>query len=310
MSGGIFSILETWQSRLAAERAVRAMLIECAAPKITGLSFRKQSHNAVVFQGELDGQPVFLKRYQTDYGPTLTRISVEETAIVRAQMDGVTAGIADIIWASEPQALVLMSAAPGTPVADALSGGQVAEVMPHVAHWLNAYIGPRRFGDRFSTSHWIKTRRALDWSTLSEPDQALVAQALDVQQARHAAHGALPALKGRHPKDFAPHNLHWTGTAVWGFDIEGYSKNPIARAIARFCVLAERRVPADAPRRLGVAATCLAAFEDAIDLSADPPELMAFVILDELLQSLFRRHDDPVAGPAIRRAMTSHLSGV
>ena len=169
------------------------------------------------------------------------------------------------------------------------------------------YVGPRTFADTFSPSFWIKKRKGTDVSALSPEDQTRTAQLIDLQKQRHARTGNMLALKGHLPKDFAHHNLHWTGDAIWGFDIEGYSTDPIARAIARFAVLAERRLPADGIRRFGVHLVCLDAFSGAFDLSGDHPELLPFLIADELLESLFRRHEDPVAGPVIRRALDAHL---
>lgn len=309
MNSGLIGTIDDWQTRLAQERAARKLLAAHNAPPVVDLKFRKQSHNATVFQGELDGNTVFLKHYQNDYGPVVTRKSHEETVVVRAQMDGITAGIVEILWTSEACAMVLMSAAPGRPVADALSEGKVAHVMPQVAHWLAAYIGPRTFHDTFSSSYWVKVRAAQDTSALSVDDSTLYAQGLDLQRARHAQHGTMPASKGRYPKDFAPHNLHWTGDAVWGFDIEGYTTNPIARCIALFCVVAERRLPAKNARLFGVSADCIGAFSNAIDLTLDSTALMPFVIMDEALKSLLKRHDDPVAGPATRRILRAQLGG-
>jgi hypothetical protein len=308
MSTGILATIDNWHARLQKEKAARALLIESGAPAVRDLRFRKQSHNAVVFEGQLDGMTVFLKQYETDHGPALIRRGVEETAVVRKQMDGVSADIAEIVWFSQKHAMVLMTGVNGIPVADALSKGQVLDVMPQVAQWLVQYVGPRSFGDTFSTSYWTKKRAGEDISTLSPDDQTLVAKTIALQRDRHAAHGSMPVLKARLPKDFAPHNLHWTGQAVLGFDIEGYTTQPISRSIAAFCVLAQRRIPTGGERLYGVHKRCLSAFIDAFDLSDDIAMVMPFLIADELLQSMFRRHDDPVSGTAIRRALIAHLS--
>lgn len=307
MTSSILNTFDTWQTRLGKEKEVVKLLAERGAPAVVDLVFRKQSHNACVFQATLDGSYVFLKHYETDYGSTLTRKGVAETELVTAHMPPTAGGVAQVIWSSEPDGLVLMSQAVGTPVSDALSTGQADEVTADVATWLAGYVGPRTFTDTFSPSFWVKKRKGTEVSALSPEDQTRAAQLIDLQKQRHARTGNMTALKGHLPKDFAPHNLHWTGDAIWGFDIEGYSTDPISRAIARFAVLAERRLPAEGMRRFGVHPICLDAFKGAFDLSGDHPELLPFLIADELLDSLFRRHDDPVAGPVIRRALDAHL---
>lgn len=308
MSIGIIATIDNWHTRLQKEKAARAVLIESDAPAVRDLRFRKQSHNAVVFEGQLDGMTVFLKQYETDYSPVKIRRSVKETAVVRKQMDGVAADITEIVWFSHTYAMVLMTGVDGIPVADALSNGQVLDVMPQVAQWLVRYVGPRSYGGTFSTSYWTKKRAAEDVSALSPDDQTLVAKTIALQRDRHGAHGSMPVLKGRLPKDFAHHNLHWTGQAVLGFDIEGYTTQPISRSIAAFCVLAERRIPTGGERCYGVHKGCLTAFIDVFDLPDDIAVIMPFLIADELLESMFRRHDDPVSGTAIRRALIAHLS--
>lgn len=302
-------MLRTFDHR-AKIAALKAALIRANAPAVTDINVHKVSRNAVVFIASWAGDPVFIKQYDHDYGPRLVRDTVEETAIVQSQMDGQFGGVVDVVWSSEPEAIVVMTPALGLPVSEVLRDGDAADLMPCLGGWLAQYVGERIEADRFSTSYWLKTRQAADLGALRATDRALLTDLLSVQSDRQRQLGTVPAYKARLPKDFAPHNLHWTGQSVWGFDIEGYSKRPVSRIIATFCILAERALPdpGNEPRRHGLQLVCQDALEGAFKDYRDPPDVFAYYVADGLFERALRRHDDPVVMASMRKLIQAHLS--
>lgn len=296
-----------WASRIGLERALRRTLEDAGAPPVTEISFRKQSHNAVVFHGTCADAPVFIKQYQTDYGPRLVRNTVEETGVVKGLMADGPGGVVDVIWASEPAAVVIMSAAQGDLLTKTLAAGKAATVMPDVADWLRRYVGPRVFEDSFSTSYWLKQRQAMDVTSLSPSDQRLVSGVLELQRGRSAALGRVPVWKGRLPKDFAPHNLHWDEGAVWGFDIEGYTTAALSRVFVTFCVLAEKILPDSWTRRSGLQDVAISPFLEAFSAYADPPELLDYQATDLALARFVQRNGQPETAQRLRHVLTEML---
>ncbi len=297
-------------SPLAQRRATAALagLVRAAGgPDLKDVALAKQSHNALVYLAEMGGRAVFVKHYLTDYGPTLARISAEESAIVHAHMGAGPDGIAEVLWSCEDPPMVVMSAAPGGPLTEVLAQKDAVAALNHVGRWLRAYVGDRTRHDQFSTSYWLRQREAADLAQMSKADQSFASELLEIQRRRAKAMGTVPAWKGRLPKDFAPHNLHWTGEGIFGFDIEGYTTQSIARSIVWFCVLAEKRLGPTQGRRFGLQRRAidplLAGFGDC----NDEEPLLAYLAGDLLLARLIARHDDAATAKGLRTAIRSHL---
>jgi len=302
------NVLENWADRYGSERRVLAALRSAGAPVVSDLTFRKQSHNAVVFQATCDGQPVFIKHYQTDYGSRHVRNTVEETAIVRAQMAGSPHSVVDVLWSCERQALVMMSAAPGVPLIDVFQTHQCDAALADVAQWLRLYVGDRVFEDAFSTSYWLKQRKQTDVSHLSAADQNLSSAVIALQGERARTLGTVPVWKGRLPKDFAPYNLHWSDRAICGFDIEGYTTRPLCRIYANFCILAEKVLPPTDQRHLGFQGRAITPFLEAFCDHTDPPDLLAYLATDLALARFIARYDQAVTADRLRGVLHTMLT--
>lgn len=178
--------------------------------------------------------------------------------------------------------------------------------------WLRAYAGDTSFIDRFSTSYWLKKRTMVDLAPLRPKDREIAADLRALQVERAATMGTVTAVKGQVPRDFAPWNLHWTGDAIWGFDLEGHRVASLAQAIGRFRVLAVEQSPYGLPFE-AAPQTHPVVPNDVQAAAADPvdtPDLMAFVYGDMLFDRFVKWVDHGVIGPRLIRAIKTHLDGV
>lgn len=300
----------SWADRLRLEREISAVLRDLNAPAIDDITFRKQSHNAVVYSGVLQGAPVFVKRYETDYGPVLVRNTGAETSIVAAQMRDTPDGVADVVWASDAGGVIVMSAAPGGSVADALETEHAGQAMQDVARWFKSYVGPRREDDFFSTTHWLKKRESADLSMMDPQDREVAQAILALQRVRAKSSGKLAAVKGRVPKDFAPHNLHWTGEGVFGFDLEGYKHMPLVKSAVWFAVLASKRIERPTHRLFGLPAVAVQPFMDVLGDQVNAPEIWPYLVADSLFDRFVHRYFDEKIRAHVRAMMHFHLETV
>jgi len=294
--------------RILQERRLAHDIVSLGGPDIQNLTFRKQSHNAVVYQGELDEQAVFVKRYETDYGPKRTQKAITETQIVLEHFKGRADGIARILWASEQSAIVVMSEAAGQALTTVLNTDDCLPALHNVARWFNDYVGNRREKASFNTRYWVKQRRQMDVSGLKPYDQKLMKDLLVLQRSRSKKQVSIASVKGCTPGDFAPHNLHWTGEGVFGFDIEGHSHQPLVKAAVRFAVLASKRIEKPGDRLFGLPAECLTPFMNVLDGTENGPNLWPYLAADLMYERFVRRYADQVTRDSLRQSIQLHLA--
>jgi len=263
---------------------------------IKDLTFVQQSHNATVFRGVLDGNTAFFKAYAPPDALKIVGRSIEEIDAVSARMSGQIGGVAPLLWASKENGIIATGEVPGVAVSDLLDKSDHVRMLQSVEKWLHAYAGDTSFADRFSTGYWSKKRQAVDLSGLHRRDRQLATDLRDMQTARAKNRGPVPAIKGQVPRDFAPWNLHWTGDAVWGFDMEGHHVAALVQSIARFRVLVVEQ-SSHAPL-----------FESHRDTTRfGTPELMSFAYGDLLFDRFLKWVDHGVKGPRLMRAIKAHL---
>ena len=295
----------SWGGRTQQERALIARLERLDGPRIDELTFRKQSHNAVVYHGVMNGAPVFVKEYETDYGRRLVEKAVEETEVVLAHFEGRSGGIARIEWANSEAKIVVMSQVLGRKLMQAAQGHEGYSVFTQVAQWLKDYVGPRVEVDKYPTRYWYKKRMKADLDQLNDEDQALVVELLALQRIR--ATGPIVMKSGRVPSDFAPHNLHCTEDEIFGFDIEGNSRQPLARAAVWFAILASRRIEVVGERRFGLPSQCIVPFMEVLDVGVDDDQLWQYLVADLMFARFTERYEDERTRTTLRAAIISHL---
>lgn len=289
----------------------RKMLDRVCPHRVEDVVFFQQSHNAAVFSGVLDGMPTFFKWYEPINDGLLQR-SIDEIEAVSRRMDGFDGGVSPLRWASVPNGVIAAGAVPGVKVADVLSTPSAETMLTQVGDWLSRYVGDTAYDSHFSTPHWVKKRAALDLLALSTENRKL-AQDLHQLQAARAKHlGAIPAVKGQTPRDFAPWNLHWTGTQVWGIDLEGHIDRSLAQAMARFSVFVVEQ--SDGPAvdgwggwRYSEAGTPITPLKQALGADESLTDLMPFLVGDVLFERLVKWVDHGVMMPRLRRAIQVHL---
>gem|GEM_PF-3595263 len=281
-------------------------------PELRDLVLRKTSDKTRVYCGELAGGDVYLKCYLTGDVSEIVGNCLAEQARVAAQMTGPGARLAEVLWAQQAAGMILTRAVPGIEVARLFEDGQVDSVMPPVAAWLMAYLGPDRVVDGFSAPFWIARRNAADLGHLAPSDRILLRAALDLQRDRARHLGGAMTLKARIPSEFAPQNLTLdagggAGPVVWGYDIEGTYVQPVARAVARFALASERRLPGGGPRRFGLLRAVLDPLLDALAPDAETGRTLPFILADSLIEAVVLGYGGDDSLPGYRAALTAIL---
>jgi len=290
-------------------RALSRWLAKTDAPELKRLALRKSSHNAEIYYAQLlDGTGAYLKLYTRPHRAQLVAQAVAEISRVRSHMTGSSLTVARAIWSDESIGALMLEEVPGTQVSKLMEDAAWCRTgLPRIADWLAAYIGPTLESGLFNAPYWVERAGKADRGALPVSDAALYSRALHRQQGRLAALRGAEAAKALCPSDFAPHNLLADGLDLHGIDVERKNREPAARAMARFAVLANPRLGVAGPGRFGLKSGLLEAFDVALPRPNEPAGLMPFLVLDCLMDRLIRRHDT-TRGPDIRAAITAHLS--
>ena len=103
-------------------------------------------------------------------------------------------------------------------------------------------------------------------------------------------------------------NLHWTGDAIFGFDLEGYSHQPLVKAALWFAVLASKRVENPQERLFGLPSECVQPFMDVMKDQANDGGLWPYLAADLMFYRFQHRYADVKIRVSLRTAIESHLA--
>lgn len=304
-------IHDLWD-RLSSAQDVARSVRDRGGPELRDLVLRKTSDTARVYCGELDGTDVYLKCYLSDEAPTIVTNCLAEIARVDGQMTGSGARVAKVIWAQDSAGMILTEAVPGTEVAALMERGEVDRVMPATAEWLLAYLGAELIVDGFSAGFWVTRREAADLDRFARSDRILLGAALDLQRERARQLAGVMTLKARIPAEFAPQNLtldraEGAAPVVWGYDIEGTYVQPVGRAVARFALASERRVPGGGARRFGLLRAVVDPLLAALAPDAETRRTLPFILGDSLIEAVLLGYGGDESLPGYRAALAAML---
>ena len=290
------------QSRLL--REFEQTLSKVCPREVADVRFVQQSHNATVFQGMIDGQPAFFKWYEPQVAEKIVTKSVAEIESVTRRMTGCVGGAAPLIWASARDGIIVIGTVSGEPVIDVLGRSDMPHVLSQVGRWLQDYVGDTVYEDQYSTSYWMRIRNAVDLEPLSKRERDIAGELRGMQADLAQKLGTVPTLKGHVPRDFTPWNLHWTGCAIWAFDMEGHVRISLALSLARFSVLSTEQ--ADLFNGDGVQWP-LESLVQTLDNDYDDEHLVPFVYGDILFERYVKWSGHSIKGPRLERAITHFM---
>jgi hypothetical protein len=195
--------------------------------------------DAVVFRALWRGDLVVIKRFISDKAPGIVTRMQDELATVAASLTNPRFQVNRCLLALPEAGLVVLDHVPGKRLRDHLATAGAAErarLLRLAADWLGAYCAPRRVRSGFGAKYWVRRAAAADITQLSAQDQALTtALSAAISERALAARGARLTRAEGHG-DFVDINLIYDGTALYGVDIQGPARQPLARMAARFLV--------------------------------------------------------------------------
>lgn len=194
----------------------------------------KLHRNRVVFRVKTAQGPAVAKHL---LGPQ----AAAQITAMRAELDYIEphmTGSCRVIRCLEarPEAgVILLELAPGKPLTKALAGRDRAALMAQAREWLAAYTAPRREIAGFAPDFWLQ--QAITRAKTAKADGADIGAAL-AKLADLTRHRGAPMAKAATHGDFVAANLLAAKGSLWGVDIEGERRLPLAKEAARFLVWA------------------------------------------------------------------------
>lgn len=152
--------------------------------------------------------------------------------------------VARVVDAAPRLGLIVLEAAPGQRVDDAVEGADPlrrGELHRHCGNWLAWYCAPRREtrpfdAARFLQEHHVLSHRPAHAGELADQDRQRTAALADhIELHARALNGGAISIAASHG-DFLPRNAHVSGEVVTAYDIEGLRRLPVAADVARFLV--------------------------------------------------------------------------
>ncbi len=268
--------------------------------------------DAVVFRALWRGRAVVVKRFlAADAGDTVTRMQAE-LAYAADHLTDARFAINRCLLALPDAGIILLSDVPGRRLRDCLAEATPPErirLLRMAADWLAAYTAPRLETAGFGAKHWVRRAEATDISHLSAADRSLAAALIEsIVEHALAARGTRLSRSPGHG-DFVDLNLVYDGTTLYGVDIQGPARLPVARMVARF--LTWQQLHADAPegpREFGLNTADLDAFLGGGLLPAqERDQLLAVFVGDQLLFRFCESIDTPKHHARAAAAIESYI---
>lgn len=226
----------------------------------------KHGRESVVLSGAFQGQAAVFKQFlQGDTGRTVTRMQ-EELTVLDQHLGQGACRVNRLLAALPEQGLAILEQVPAERVSLILKADDTARrarVLALCGDWLAAVAPLRAEPKRLSTSRLERQFADLSLAELPPQDRAL-AEALTQAARRFGARlrGSLAVHTIAHG-DFAPVNMMSDGDAIWAVDIQGGTRFPLARIVARFLVAKDLYSHRETPRKWGLDADDLASFDPA-----------------------------------------------
>jgi hypothetical protein len=230
---------------LAQKRALADRVETALAEPLQGEDFAidevvKSNAKGAVFFANWQGQGIVVKQFiGPDCGRTVGRLEAE-LATLSAHMNDGLYQVNQCLRAFADLGIVFLSRAPGQRLSKTIkqASGDAREVLfRHAGRWAAQYAQGCQQVSAFAPRRWIHKLEAFDISSVTNgSDRALLRRLKEIQVARADAISGADVTRAASPADFVGINLNYHDGVIYGFDIQGESIFPLARAIARFLV--------------------------------------------------------------------------
>jgi len=263
----------------------------------------KSGYDAIIFAGQFRGQRAVFKQFlRGDCAGTVQRME-EELGFLHNHLGDGTCRVNRILAALPRDGLAILEYIPADRVSLVLKADDPqkrADVLALCGAWLATVAPLRTEMRRLGRTRLERQFDDLNLHALSAQDKDLV------QGLTQAARALGKQIKGTHVShaiahgDFAPVNMMSDGRTIWAVDIQGATRFPLARIVARFLVAKDIYAARPAARRWGLDADDLRCFAPERilpdpELAAVLPFFVAQQFVRRFVSSYPQRGGHPVA---------------
>ncbi|KJZ20754.1 hypothetical protein [Loktanella sp. S4079] len=294
----------------AEERANAIQRWEQAAPQSTpmrqimrGELLRAKPHSAV-FAGTFRDQPIIARHVTRPNAAELVTKLGHELREVGPKMNDGDCRLNQLIDLDPTVGLLIVSKLPGEP----LLLHSASDLYRHVGRWHHKYVGGRREQGKFSAQYWLSKLDQVPNNGLDGDDLALAAHFKSrLDNDGSALQGGKICRVAGHG-DFAPHNFHFDGQTLYGFDTGVGAKTPLARDLAHLVFHVALKAENSSASPWGVAEQDVIDLAQAAELPSDElPSTLWFFYGWFLYRGLLRYAKNATRRERLRSLITTYL---
>lgn len=263
----------------------------------------KSGDDAIIFAGLFRGQRAVFKQFlRGDGAETVLRME-EELRFLYSRLGGGLCRVNQLLAALPEDGLAVLEYVPADRVSLILKADDPqkrTDVLALCGTWLATVAPLRTDMRRLGRSRLDRQFEDLNLQELSAQDRDLV------QDLIHAARTLSKRIKGSQVShaiahgDFAPVNMMSDGRTIWAVDIQGATRFPLARIVARFLVAKDIYSARQAAQKWGLDADDLRCFAPErilpkVELTAVFPFFVAQQFVRRFVSSYPQRGGNPVA---------------
>lgn len=272
----------------------------------------KSGRDAVVLAGVFQGQATVFKQFlRGGVAQAIPRMQ-EELTLLDQHLGQGTCRVNRLLAALPEDGLAVLERVPGERVSLILKSDDAARrarVLALCGDWLAAVAPLRAERKRLGGSRLERQFADLSLDGLSAEDSALAEGLMEVVRRFGKRVRGMDAVHSVAHGDFAPVNMMSDGETIWAVDIQGATRFPLARIVARFMVAKDLYSQRESVRKWGVDADDV----DTLNPARLLPEqewqtTLPFFIAQQMVRRFVSSYAERGGDPAARSRLTDCLT--
>lgn len=234
-------LLDTQQARRHARDTLQTFLTaQEEVQTVRILEVIKANDKTWVATALINGEKVVIKRYLGAHtAKTILRLR-DELSLLEQVFGAGTHQVNKCLMSWPDEGIAVLSFAPGQRLDDAIAkarGPGRERLLTHSGAWLAKYTQGRRKDGSFGPAYWIKRVRNRNRDHIDDPDDLrLLDRLMDALKQQKPRLNGCPVVQAASHGDYVGMNAHYHAGIIYGVDIQGECRIPLARDCARFLV--------------------------------------------------------------------------
>lgn len=307
-------LADRWAMRVAAAEALRDILSRKHHVRdLEILEAKRVVKERWVFVARLNGRKVVIKRFLSgDPAATVAGLKAE-LDYLETIFTGDGFGVTRCLHAWPDSGIAVLNLVPGPRLGaeiKRLSGEERSRLLAQSGEWLRRYCAPRQQTGSFGPRFWIRKIESLPAGRVFiEEDRELLGNLLACLRRQAEMIKGVPVLRAATHGDYSGVNAHLHEGTIYGIDIQGECRFPVAKDVARFLVWVRVHEAAPSDRSSsGISSRDFDAFLGCGILSAEERgTTLPFFIGTQFYEKFVGSYDRRDIREATRRAIRSYI---